>query len=260
MSIAAAHPRRVGVRAAARSGRFLCREPRGCSTNRASRSCCRAPTRLSCYTGITRPTKDLDVFCKPSATRPRSSASSRGAATGSRSRTSAGSARSGRASISSTSSTTSRPPSSRSPTTGSARPMRSRSTAPRSGSPRRPSSSSPSSSSRTATATTAPTSPTSSSGSMTRSTGAGCSTAMELYWEVLLIHVLNFRFIYPTEREAIPHWLLDELMERLAAQAQMPPAQMKICRGRLFSPARLCHRHRRMGLRRRRRQGHRGAA
>jgi hypothetical protein len=60
--------------------------------------------------------------------------------------------------------------------------------------------------------------------------------AMELYWEVLLIHVLNFRFIYPTEREAIPHWLLDELMERLAAQARMPPAQMKICRGRLFSP------------------------
>ena len=83
---------------------------------------------------------------------------------------------------------------------------------------------------------------------------------MELYWEVLLIHVLNFRFIYPTEREAIPHWLLDELMERLAAQAQMPPAQMKICRGRLFSPARLYHRHHRMGLRRRGRQGHRRAA
>lgn len=60
--------------------------------------------------------------------------------------------------------------------------------------------------------------------------------AMELYWEVLLIHILNFRFIYPTEREAIPRWLLDELMERLAAQARMPAAQMKICRGRLFSP------------------------
>ena len=60
--------------------------------------------------------------------------------------------------------------------------------------------------------------------------------AMELYWEVLLMHVLNFRFIYPTEREAIPHWLLDELMDRLAAQAHMPPAKMRICRGRLFSP------------------------
>jgi hypothetical protein len=59
---------------------------------------------------------------------------------------------------------------------------------------------------------------------------------MELYWEVLLMQVLNFRFIYPTEREAIPHWLLDELIERLAAQAHMPPAKMKICRGRLLSP------------------------
>jgi hypothetical protein len=61
-------------------------------------------------------------------------------------------------------------------------------------------------------------------------------SSMELYWEVLLIHVLNFRFIYPTERECIPRWLFDELLARLHAQAEMPPARMKICRGRLFSP------------------------
>ncbi|MBV9884483.1 MAG: nucleotidyltransferase [Sphingomonadaceae bacterium] len=60
--------------------------------------------------------------------------------------------------------------------------------------------------------------------------------AMELYWEVLLIHVLNFRFIYPTERECIPRWLFDELIARLQAQADMPAARMRICRGRLFSP------------------------
>jgi hypothetical protein len=60
--------------------------------------------------------------------------------------------------------------------------------------------------------------------------------AMELYWEVLLIHLLNFRFIYPTERTCIPHWLLDELLARLHAQADMPAARMRICRGRLFSP------------------------
>jgi hypothetical protein len=60
--------------------------------------------------------------------------------------------------------------------------------------------------------------------------------AMELYWEVLLIHVLNFRFIYPTERDRIPAWLFEELMERLKAQAEMPAAQMRICRGRLLSP------------------------
>jgi hypothetical protein len=60
--------------------------------------------------------------------------------------------------------------------------------------------------------------------------------SMDLYWEVLLINVLNFRFVYPTERDRIPRWLFEELMERLKAQDQMPPASIKICRGRLISP------------------------
>ena len=38
---------------------------------------------LSCYTGITRPTKDLDVFCKPGDAPAHPRASSRAAATGS---------------------------------------------------------------------------------------------------------------------------------------------------------------------------------
>jgi hypothetical protein len=59
---------------------------------------------------------------------------------------------------------------------------------------------------------------------------------MELYWEVLLINVLNFRFVYPTERDLIPRWLYLELIERLKAQDDMPPASIKICRGRLISP------------------------
>jgi hypothetical protein len=60
---------------------------------------------------------------------------------------------------------------------------------------------------------------------------------MEQYWEVLLIHLLNFRFIYPTERACVPDWLFDELMERVRNQAQMPKPQTQVCRGRLFSPA-----------------------
>ena len=59
---------------------------------------------------------------------------------------------------------------------------------------------------------------------------------MELYWEVLLIHLLNFRFIYPTRRELIPRWLFDELMDRLRGQADLPAAGVEICRGRLLSP------------------------
>jgi len=58
---------------------------------------------------------------------------------------------------------------------------------------------------------------------------------MEQYWEVLLIHILNFRFIYPTERQRIPGWLWDELIARLHEHAALPRPQTKICRGRLFS-------------------------
>ena len=59
---------------------------------------------------------------------------------------------------------------------------------------------------------------------------------MEPYWEVLLIHLLNFRFVYPSERDCVPRWLFDVLIERINAQAELPMADVKICRGRLLSP------------------------
>jgi hypothetical protein len=60
---------------------------------------------------------------------------------------------------------------------------------------------------------------------------------MEQYWEVLLMHLLNFRFIYPSERERIPSWLLHELISRLQHQFELPTPRMKVCRGRMFSVA-----------------------
>jgi hypothetical protein len=59
---------------------------------------------------------------------------------------------------------------------------------------------------------------------------------MELHWEVLLIHLLNFRYIYPSERNSMPEWLLDELLNRIHVQNSIPPPGMKVCRGRIFSP------------------------
>jgi hypothetical protein len=59
---------------------------------------------------------------------------------------------------------------------------------------------------------------------------------MELHWEVLLMHLLNYRYIYPSERDAVPNWLFDELLERLKVQNSIPPPGMKVCRGRIFSP------------------------
>jgi len=57
----------------------------------------------------------------------------------------------------------------------------------------------------------------------------------EQYWEILLMHVINFRFIYPSEREKIPRWLLDELIARLGRQRLSPTPRMQVCRGRIFS-------------------------
>ena len=57
----------------------------------------------------------------------------------------------------------------------------------------------------------------------------------EQFWEVLLAHLINFRFIYPTERNCIPRWLMDELLGRSQAQENLPTPHMKVCRGRHFS-------------------------
>lgn len=58
---------------------------------------------------------------------------------------------------------------------------------------------------------------------------------MEQWWEVLLAHLLNFRFVYPTERHRIPGWLMKELLERVRLQDEMPVPQTKVCRGRMLS-------------------------
>lgn len=58
---------------------------------------------------------------------------------------------------------------------------------------------------------------------------------MGQYWEMLLIVVLYFRFVYPSERERIPRWLLDDLIARFNHQMQLPTLDKRICRGRLLS-------------------------
>lgn len=59
---------------------------------------------------------------------------------------------------------------------------------------------------------------------------------MELYWEVLLMALLNFRFVYPSERHFVPRWIMDELLERLHDQYDVKGPGKKVCRGRIFSP------------------------
>jgi hypothetical protein len=58
---------------------------------------------------------------------------------------------------------------------------------------------------------------------------------MDAHWEVLLCLLVNFRWIYPSERERVPRWLMKQLILRLQQQLDLPPPQRKVCRGRLFS-------------------------
>jgi hypothetical protein len=60
-------------------------------------------------------------------------------------------------------------------------------------------------------------------------------TRMEPTWEILLAHLVNFRFVYPSERDVVPQWLLEDLLARMQSQLPMPTPQDRVCRGRLLS-------------------------
>lgn len=54
--------------------------------------------------------------------------------------------------------------------------------------------------------------------------------------EVLLAHLINFRFIYPSERDVVPEWVMRELWSRIERQLEDPPLAERICRGPLLTP------------------------
>ena len=55
---------------------------------------------------------------------------------------------------------------------------------------------------------------------------------MEQHWHLLLIQVLLFQFVYPTDYPGIvPRWLFDELLRRAQEQYDLPGQVEKVCRG-----------------------------
>ncbi len=54
------------------------------------------------------------------------------------------------------------------------------------------------------------------------------------HWEVLLSHLITFRYVYPSHRTSIPPWVLDELLGRLKQSRIEPWAGGKLCRGFLL--------------------------
>ncbi len=55
------------------------------------------------------------------------------------------------------------------------------------------------------------------------------------YWEVLLSHLMMYRYAYPGERSAIPDWVMTELLGRTLGTVREGDWERKICRGNLIS-------------------------
>lgn len=58
---------------------------------------------------------------------------------------------------------------------------------------------------------------------------------MDPHWELLLSNILLFLFVYPSERENIPKWVIERLVVKLEDRISHPPTKNKITRGLLLS-------------------------
>lgn len=55
------------------------------------------------------------------------------------------------------------------------------------------------------------------------------------HWRVLLSHLVLFGFVYPSDRDAVPAWVMQELTRRLQAETDGPAAARRVCQGTLLS-------------------------
>ncbi len=54
---------------------------------------------------------------------------------------------------------------------------------------------------------------------------------IEQHWHLLFAQILSFQFVYPTERDIIPMWLYDQLLELARGQYNLPTPVEKVCLG-----------------------------
>jgi hypothetical protein len=54
-------------------------------------------------------------------------------------------------------------------------------------------------------------------------------------WRVLLSHLTLFGFIYPLHRHLVPAWVMEELLDRLRQEVMAPPPEDHVCLGTLLS-------------------------
>jgi hypothetical protein len=63
----------------------------------------------------------------------------------------------------------------------------------------------------------------------------------ERYWQVLFVHLITFRFSFPSDKEQVPAWVMEDLMARLRESERKPAATDRICRGTLLSRQQYLH-------------------
>jgi hypothetical protein len=54
-------------------------------------------------------------------------------------------------------------------------------------------------------------------------------------WRVLLTHLLMFGYVYPSHRQEIPQWVMDELLARMQREMHERPSTTRLCRGTIIS-------------------------
>lgn len=54
------------------------------------------------------------------------------------------------------------------------------------------------------------------------------------HWQLLFIYLNLFIFVYPSDRDYVPQWVLATLMERLETEMKQPAPKERICRGPLL--------------------------
>ena len=62
------------------------------------------------------------------------------------------------------------------------------------------------------------------------------------HWRVLLAHLTLFGYIYPGERHRVPAWVMERLLARLAVESRQPPDEdPHVCAGTLLSREQYLH-------------------
>ncbi len=55
------------------------------------------------------------------------------------------------------------------------------------------------------------------------------------HWRILLQHLIVFGYVYPKDREHVPHWVMEDLIARLSKELKEDPPAESVCQGTLLS-------------------------